>query len=496
MPHRRLGDLAAPLVIAGAGIFIQRHTLDQALLGFDSYASILTSRISDLGDLGGSFTEVMMDGRLPVGDFYRPLANLSLALDHALWGLEPFGFQLTSLLLFGVTIALLHAVARKLLGPGSWLGPALAAAFYALHPSALSVLPFVARRSETLMLLFTLLALLASPMTPGRVSWRRHLVAGLCAMLALGSKETGVIAVGLVFCMQAIFAPVRGSAERLRQALRATLWPAGLALLALAARSAVIGGLGGYHAGPEQTYLAKLAGFTPRSLSAALCPGLFDDPAWRAIAAAVVALAIAALVTRLLRAGCASGDAALRRSAGLSLFALVWLAAALGLAAVSMQWSPRYLMHMSMVVGLLMGALAEGTLRLARSHGRARTWPAVASGIALLAIVVTGVQGSPLYAAYPEFAEASAIQTRLLAELERKLASAPPGTRVEVDLRRRVSTAGTAVDHAWGLAPWSLEAWLELKYPDRRIDVELRRGARPREFVSVALVTHPAGSIE
>ena len=161
-----------------------------------------------------------------------------------------------------------------------------------------------------------------------------------------------------------------------------------------------------------------------------------------------------------------------------------------------MQFSPRYLMHMSMVVGLLMGTLAEGTVRMARSDGRGPAWPSVASGIALLGIVVTGVSGSPLHVAYPEFAEASAIQTELLAELERELESAPPGTRVEADLRRRVSTAGSAVDHAWGLAPWSLEAWLELKYPDRRIDVELRRGARPREFVSVALVTHRAGSIE
>ena len=50
--------------------------------------------------------------------FYRPVVNLLFALDHAIWGLRPLGYQLTNLciLLAGVVtvfgLARRHAVAR------------------------------------------------------------------------------------------------------------------------------------------------------------------------------------------------------------------------------------------------------------------------------------------------------------------------------------------------------------------------------------------------
>ena len=153
--HRHLAGLAGVALVALA---THRQTLDWALLGSDSYASIIASRIRNFGDLIGTFGEVLMDGRFPFGEYYRPVGNLFMALDYSIWELDSFGYQLTSVLLFSATVGMLYFATHRMLGPDSRAGPSVAALFFALHPSALSVLPFVERRTELLALTCTLTA--------------------------------------------------------------------------------------------------------------------------------------------------------------------------------------------------------------------------------------------------------------------------------------------------------------------------------------------------
>ena len=64
--------------------------------------------------------------------YHRPVYNLVHSLDRALWGLEPFGFHLSSLLLHLVNVGLLVALARA---AGFKLGGALAlGGLFGLHP--------------------------------------------------------------------------------------------------------------------------------------------------------------------------------------------------------------------------------------------------------------------------------------------------------------------------------------------------------------------------
>src|SRR4051812_20950481 len=46
---------------------------------------------------------------------FRPVVNLSYALDTALWGVTPFGFHLSSLLLHSLDAALFFGVVRALM---------------------------------------------------------------------------------------------------------------------------------------------------------------------------------------------------------------------------------------------------------------------------------------------------------------------------------------------------------------------------------------------
>ena len=60
----------------------------------------------------------LVDGAGPLEvvrqNVFRPVVNLSFALDHALWGFRPVGYHLTSVLLHALNVALLFVLARRL----------------------------------------------------------------------------------------------------------------------------------------------------------------------------------------------------------------------------------------------------------------------------------------------------------------------------------------------------------------------------------------------
>lgn len=149
---------------------------------------------------------------MDVLDFNRPVHLASLMLDAAVWGREPFGYHLTSVLVHAANVVLVWAVCRRLLaepgGPGgadaaggeSWLaaaGTLLPPLFFAVHPLATEAVCEPSFREDLLSACFTLAALLLAmrhePRGACRDPWRAVAVAA-CCLLAIGSKESGVAA--------------------------------------------------------------------------------------------------------------------------------------------------------------------------------------------------------------------------------------------------------------------------------------------------------------
>jgi Flp pilus assembly protein TadD len=103
----------------------------------------------------------------------RPFVNLSYAIDHALWGGEPFGFHVTNILLHILNVVLLFAVAvrfcedsrrrRAPSGGGDPVVPAfVAAVLFAVHPMMTEAVGYISGRSEVLCATFFLGGLLAA----------------------------------------------------------------------------------------------------------------------------------------------------------------------------------------------------------------------------------------------------------------------------------------------------------------------------------------------
>ena len=467
-------QLLVALCIAAVGFVIHRDVLRAEILGYDSYALIVSSRIESLGDFLGTFSETMMDGRLDAGDFYRPVANLGLAFDYSVWGLDPFGYQLTNLLVFCAGVVALHALARRVLGRGAWLGPGVGALFYALHPAALSALPYPARRPETLWLLFAACALAVLPDAPSRGAWRRQLLAGTIAALALGSKESGVIVLGLIGVHQLLFSP-GGAAARFQSALRATAIAAGPVAVVLLARIAVIGGLGGYAMSIEESYGERFLAWAPNYVTAALMSqpsGSLALDRWLPLSAGV-GLVLLSLVFGASRLG--RVDERSRRASALFTVAGAWLVAQLFLVANSVHFTYRYAPAIVFPIALLVAALVEASWLCAGRRDRtSRIWAGVA-GLTLLLVIPPALSGSALLRTYPGMDRASRAQRQTLVALELAIPVAREGELLRVDLRRSIPVESRIVDSFWLMAHWGLQGWLDMNFPDRRYEVRVQQ---------------------
>jgi len=465
-----------------AAMFVHRDNLARALLGWDTYATLVASRITSASDLAGTFTEKLMDGRLVFGDFYRPVGNLFVALDLAVWGTQPFGHQLTSTLLFAAACTAVFVVVQQRRRGASIAPAAWAATLVVLHPASLSILPIVARRTETLMVVFVLAALAAAGWA-GASERRRSAAAACFALLAIGSKEPGLVVLPLLF-IDRVLAPGGAGALRVRLVAAARFVAPSVAVIAAfaVARTLVLGGIGGYYDAPEASYLVRLVGHAPDYISMVAVTGALDASALASPLALLSTAAVAIGCVALWQIRSSRADEAMAELR-LPALGLAWAGFQLALASTAEKPEPRYVE--GLVIGLslvLAGFVDRGVVRRAevRATAGARCRRANALLAAAALVAFTSLAGAPLWRGYPAFAEASATQTKELGDLEARVGAGPLEARGErIRLRKLEPSADRVVDHVWMLSPWGVQAWLELTFPGRVFEVERDRLRRP-----------------
>jgi tetratricopeptide (TPR) repeat protein len=99
---------------------------------------------------------------------YIPLTWMTLGLDYAVWGLNPFGYHLTNILLHGANAVCFYFVSRRLLTLASVgaderrldAAAVFSALFFALHPLRVESVAWATERRDVLCGLFYLLSIL------------------------------------------------------------------------------------------------------------------------------------------------------------------------------------------------------------------------------------------------------------------------------------------------------------------------------------------------
>jgi protein O-mannosyl-transferase len=196
---RALGQWLIPLAVALLTFVVLSPTLWNGFVEWDDQINLTSNE--EYRGLGSAqlkyfFTTTLMG-------HYIPLTWLTFGLDYVLWGMNPMGYHLTSLIIFAATAAVLYFVALRLLEKAAALAgvplrvAAVAATlFFALHPLRAESVAWATERRDVLSGLFFLLTILTY-LKICEASGRRRgwLLAGgaVTYLLALASKGSVMV---------------------------------------------------------------------------------------------------------------------------------------------------------------------------------------------------------------------------------------------------------------------------------------------------------------
>ena len=140
---------------------------------------------------------------------YQPLSWITLGLDYLLWGLDPFGYHLTNLILHAANTVIFYLVCRRLFTrifvtareAARWAldsSAALAALFFALHPLRVESVVWATERRDVLSGGFFLLAIFSylraheSAASSLKSRYRWLALAFAAQLLSLMAKATAI----------------------------------------------------------------------------------------------------------------------------------------------------------------------------------------------------------------------------------------------------------------------------------------------------------------
>lgn len=155
----------APLLIATITVIAFAPAFQNGFVSWDDYKNFVENphyRGLGLQNLAWMWSTFLMG-------HYIPLTWMTLGLDYVLWGMNPTGYHVTSVLLHAANAVLVFFLARRLLALALrraddtlLIAPAaFAALFFALHPLRVESVAWITERRDTLSLVFYLTSVLA-----------------------------------------------------------------------------------------------------------------------------------------------------------------------------------------------------------------------------------------------------------------------------------------------------------------------------------------------
>ncbi len=189
---RALSSLHLATILLAVTILLYGNTLVNGLF-FDDQQFIYENTAVTSFNLRDLFSHSLIDGDGRLTNYYRPFLFLGFSIEYNLFGDSGFIYHLNSLLLHaGAGIAIYYLIIK--LSKNKFVSFSTALLFI-LHPIQTEAVAYASGRGDPLSLFLVLLTILLS-FEKGR--WQK-IVSLICLGLALLSKETALIAPGLLF---------------------------------------------------------------------------------------------------------------------------------------------------------------------------------------------------------------------------------------------------------------------------------------------------------
>lgn len=179
--------------------------------------------------------------------FYRPITTISYSIDYAIWGLNPFGYQLTNLILHVLMSVLVYYFTRLLL-KGRQATAWLSAVVFATHPILVNDVPLPVSRYDMIVAIFLVLSLWTFLKYHSDAPSKKYFLflSMLFCAFAFGTKEVGIVVTPIIFGYLLVFSEERSLKMRLISAVKGSLPFIMTIVGSMLWRIYVLGTVGGY----------------------------------------------------------------------------------------------------------------------------------------------------------------------------------------------------------------------------------------------------------
>lgn len=176
---------------------IYANSLNNAFVYDDRYLIVQNSFIKNIKNLPQIFsTNTFYFAPIELGNYYRPIAILSYALDYHIWKISPFGYHFSNVLLHSICGFLFFLLVKLLFD--NYRLALLSAILFVIHPIHTSGVNFIACRDNFLATVFGILSILYY-LRLGKYNRRLYyILALLFYVLSLLSKENALLLIPLI----------------------------------------------------------------------------------------------------------------------------------------------------------------------------------------------------------------------------------------------------------------------------------------------------------
>lgn len=193
MTKAKIAILSIALIVV-LGVIAYANSFSNPFIWDDENLIVNNPYIKDIRLIKSVFTKDLGYGT-QFSNFYRPLQTLSFELDYYLWGLNPFGFHLTNLLLHIGCALLIYFLFVQLL-PEARRVALITALLFLTHPIQTEAVTYISGRADSQVSLFMLLSLIFY-IKQSRKVWPRNItylsLSVISFIFALLCKETSLI---------------------------------------------------------------------------------------------------------------------------------------------------------------------------------------------------------------------------------------------------------------------------------------------------------------
>jgi tetratricopeptide (TPR) repeat protein len=201
-------------ILIAAGFFVYANSLSNSFVWDDEEQVVNNTVIRDWNNAGLIFksSTFYAGGAGLSGGFYRPLVTLSYFWNYSYWGLNPFGYHLTQLLIHCANAFLVFYLLKTIFEKNNIKNgrfAALAAALiFAVHPANVESVAYIGSVGEVMYVFFALLALVFFVKSlDGVKTFAPQLFWGSFGLVFLGflAKEAAIVVLPLMLVYLLLF---------------------------------------------------------------------------------------------------------------------------------------------------------------------------------------------------------------------------------------------------------------------------------------------------